>query len=167
MAVNSQKYNINYDNLVKWLTPWFLRSPFMVSWLKALLEPIKTNYSNFKDFKKEKVREARTTSQTIVLESALNDIYDTTQRRIQVLNAADAAEYIYTEAEATVGFYTYLESESPTGSDRTYLFFEGESTTSLPENFRVSIPSSVSSTKVRNFVERYKMVGFSFDVTTF
>lgn len=81
---------MNYDfdifKLIEQYLPIVLRKPKMLAWLKALFQPAITLKDMFLLFMGVARREARLNGQVIVLENYLNDLFDSSQRRIRIVD---------------------------------------------------------------------------------
>ena len=104
-------------NIDRWLgneMPPELRDPAQQNYnfLQAMILPVKYLYTNFTTYRIATEKKMRYNGQIIVLENLLNDLFDPTQRRIIIINAADVLsrnflfltpennpQYYYTEAE--------------------------------------------------------------------
>lgn len=82
------RYRIDFDFLASvLLLPALLRKPRLRAWLQALILPLKQLYGTFLDYQAASFRELSYSSQTIVLEGALNDQFDPSLRRIRIDNS--------------------------------------------------------------------------------
>ena len=66
-------FEVDWKILVTRLLPSYLRKTFWVVWLTSLLKPLVTLFESFQQYRIDRMHEAGTNSQTIILESRLND----------------------------------------------------------------------------------------------
>src|ERR1035437_5972871 len=91
---------IDYDRLLLWLLPPFLRKPVMLSWLTALITPIKSLYVDFVAYAAFSDYKLRGTGQVCSLIRVLNDRFDSTLRRIRIEDGSRfSRQFIFTTAE--------------------------------------------------------------------
>jgi len=77
-------YQIDFNKLVLWLIPAFLRKPKMYAWLQALIVPCITLKASFLNNRKTNLYKLSHGSQMFSIEAVLNDRFDKTDRRIKV-----------------------------------------------------------------------------------
>ena len=93
-------YIIDYNKLVVWLLPTFLRKVKLFTWLQVLIAPIKELYSDFLKFRKRVNYKLSHNSQVCYLQKVLNDVFDTELKRIYIENGIFLqALYVYTPEE--------------------------------------------------------------------
>jgi hypothetical protein len=91
---------IDFDRLLVWLLPPFLRKIRMVSWLRALITPIYVMYVEFIAFADNANYRLRGTGQVCSMQRVLNDRFDTSLRRISIIDGERyARQFIFTTAE--------------------------------------------------------------------
>ena len=156
-------FEIDFNKLVRKLTPPFLRKEKTTLWMRVLFTSIKVVYSNLLVYRDQKEYELSITSQTIVLESHLNDLYDDTQRRIKIIHADPQSEFDYFESEGQSADFDYFESE---GESARYLYFIGENTGGIASDFIVVIPISLAAleSQIAAVVNKYRLAGAEFAV---
>ena len=81
------RFRVDFEHLVRLLLPALLRKPRLVNWLWALLSPLLDLYAAFLAYRAATLRELSYNGQTLVLQECLNDKFDTSLRRIRVVNA--------------------------------------------------------------------------------
>jgi hypothetical protein len=159
-------YRYDLSKLVRRLTPPRWRNAFNLHWYETLLSPINYSQDRFNDYKDQALIELSYNGQTIVLESMLNNKFDSLQRRIIIKHEEDNSVFWYLEDEGQAPNYLYVEGE--TGTTSTYLYNEGENSTGLPEgiDFRVIAPLSLSSKEpqIRAEINKYKLAGKVYDI---
>lgn len=136
-------------NLKLWIAlylPSFLGKEVMVAWLGSLLKPFKTLFSSFRSFQISFNSGLQYNSQSIVLEHILNDLFDSDDRRIRVINQellfVPRFHYSISEHEADpdLSLYNYFqisEAHSP------YFFFFSREQESAQYSFLVSFPEAL------------------------
>lgn len=96
----SKVYDIDIKKLSVLLLPTFLRKAKIVAWLHSLVTPLVSLHYSFIQKRNTDLYKLRHNGQVCYLRSALNDRFDTQQRRIIVTDGNRyKRQYIYTEAE--------------------------------------------------------------------
>lgn len=103
-------YDFDVFKFLERYIPIVLRKPRMFAWLKALFQPIVTFLGVFLAFVAFARRQARLNGQVIVLENYLNDIFDSSQRRIKIVD--NTGRYFIKNSISTNNAYI-LSSASP------------------------------------------------------
>lgn len=104
------RYRVDFDYLASLLLPALLRKPRLLAWLSALLAPLREQYAAFLLYVEAARIELGYNSQTIVLESALNDQFDPDLRRITIDNSDKELQPLY---------FNFLSEQQP---ERIILF---------------------------------------------
>jgi len=115
-------YIIDYNKLVVWLLPTFLRKVKLFTWLQVLIAPIKELYSDFLKFRKRVNYKLSHNSQVCYLQKVLNDAFDTELKRIYIENGIFLqALYVYTPEEQLPVYidtqYIYSDADLMGGAD--------------------------------------------------
>ncbi|BAV09404.1 hypothetical protein SAMN05421788_101840 [Filimonas lacunae] len=80
-------YNVEWKKLVNWLTPVTLRKKKLLALLYALVSPINDLHTRFITYKKNIDYRLKINYQVCFLQAALNDRFDYTGRRIQIVRS--------------------------------------------------------------------------------
>ena len=80
----SAMYNLNIDKLLVLLTPTFLRKPKLVAWLRMLATPLHKLLYDSQRARQADLYNLALNSQVCYLRKALNDEFDSEQRRIRI-----------------------------------------------------------------------------------
>ena len=80
----SAMYNLNIDKLLVLLTPTFLRKPKLIAWLRMLAAPLHKLLYTFQQAREANLYNLAHNSQVCYLRKALNDEFDSEQRRIRI-----------------------------------------------------------------------------------
>ena len=116
-------FNVHWKKLAVLLTPTFLRSELMKSWIELLMEGINDIHYQWLQFRKSNIYILAHNSQVCYLRGALNDRFDNEQRRIQIIDGNKyTRKYIYTDEEQKPRFLGIIyihgdEDYSDTGVD--------------------------------------------------
>jgi len=116
-------FNVNWKKLAVLLTPTFLRSELMKSWIELLMEGINDIHYQWLQFRKSNIYILAHNSQVCYLRGALNDRFDNEQRRIRIIDGNKyTRKYIYTDEEQKPRFLGIIyihgdEDYSDTGVD--------------------------------------------------
>lgn len=161
-------YNIDFQQIISDLLPWFLRKPVMLAWLKALLLPVSQLYNSFLQFRGVKLYEASYNGQVAELEYVLNDYYysDGTLRSIYIEDNTDLGEvYLYNVAELEQETHIYNVSEVT--EPETFLFNGAEGSES--SDFIVFVPDSLSydTDYLNSLIKKYKLAGPTYTIQTY
>jgi len=95
---------IDWTKWVNYMLPGPLRKPRMFAWLYALIFPIRLLYSDLLFFKQKVDFDIATTGQVVILQRALNDLFDIDTRRIRIVDAE--------QPESGEGVFAYVEAEN-------------------------------------------------------
>lgn len=119
------RYNIDFNKLIVLLLPTFLRNPRIIGFLRAAVNPLSKLYDDFNKYRTEDHKRLDHNWQKCYFEKRLNDIYDSTERKIKIIEGEKySREYIYTHGERkpiNLGII-YIRSSNDfadTGSDFT------------------------------------------------
>lgn len=163
--VNQKIYVIDFDKLVKWLTPNRIVVSRIDAWLKVLAAPVVFLYQEFLRFRKVRLYELSITPQVASLERLLNDRWDPLLRRIYIDDAIIYAPlYLYRDAEShEISLYTVPENQPVT------VYTDGETLGSTADDFIIMVPIDVvfNTTEMRSLVNVYKLAGMKFKIQTF
>ena len=131
------RYRVDFDYLAALLLPALLRGPRLLAWLRALLAPLRQLYATFLLYAEAARIELSYNSQTIVLESALNDQFDPDLRRITIDNSDTELQPLYfnLRSEQQPEKYLRLVAEGPPW---TYAYLYAEFATQI--DFTVRVP---------------------------
>ncbi len=84
-------YGLNFNSFIQDKTPSALRKPKALAWFNALLTPLKVLHTSFLIWKTGVERDVAITPQVRILRYWLNQLYDSGERRFEVL------DYVNTE----------------------------------------------------------------------
>lgn len=156
------QFNVNWIRLIAWLLPTELGKTKILRYIIVLIEPIRSNYIAFQEFRKQQLYDLQINGQVIKLERVLNDMFDNVQRRIYITDGATYQPPIFFEEykNKSVIFFEELNVENPIFYDLSIL------DNIITFNFFVHVPSDVwlDKTRVRALVNKYKVFGRTFDI---
>lgn len=163
-------------NIKLWIAlylPYFLGKVKQVSWLAALLEPVKAVHIIFTAFRTEFNDGIRYNSQSAVLEAYLNNVFDPDNRQLRVINQefvfVPRYHYYLLEGQAPSFYFLSTESHTP------YYFYGQSERDSAIYSFLVSYPVGlvIDLNKLRAAINfrrlagtRYKLVKVENDLIT-
>ncbi len=160
-----QFYNRNIEQSVLDNTPIKRQQPILLAWLGVLLAPVRSIYSAFSSYYYDVKLKLNYSSQTIVMEALLNDLFDAGSRRIYIVTASetDAIRYLYYVAEnGEITYTSYISENSP-----VYSYYRSEAQTAT--DFYINIPTglvydAVALNKLINncklITKRYKIINY-------
>lgn len=108
-------FDINFSKWAILLLPTALRQSRMIAWVKVLISPIATLHYDFVQKRKKDIYRLSHNGQVCYLRKALNDKFDSEQRRIKIISGSKyKAQYIYTKGEKKPTFLgtMYLRDKS-------------------------------------------------------
>jgi hypothetical protein len=138
-----------------------LREPALIAFLEASATGVSEIYSQFVTNRNGNLYNLSITPQVCYLEKALNDRFDTTDRRIYIDDGVFYDElYLFTDAES-LDEYIYQESENKD----LYIYTRSE-TGSESVDFIVNVPSSVrfNEAEMSAVIDMYKLASKTFKI---
>jgi len=162
---NVKRYDINYSKLINQRIPEPLRSPEMIAWITRLASPFTYLYSLILSFRQSTLYKLAITPQVVFLEKMLNDRYDSSLRRIYILDGQEYNPlYIYTVAEVKP---VWLYTKGEVGKPQVDLFTKGE-VGQFTFDFVVYVPVAISFdvNEMSSLVNTYKLAGKIYDIQT-
>ena len=112
---------MNWQNLVQWQMPMWMRRPRMLAWLFVLIHEVQTLHAAYLIYRSRSLYALQITGQTVYLEKALNDRWDFLARGIYIETIADGSQlYLYNKIEAAAPLYIYNKFDA----DRSYVVGE-------------------------------------------
>jgi len=156
-------FNFNIKKHVARLTPPFWRTAFQLGWLESLLSPLKTVNESFVSWVTSKRVELTYNGQTIHLERMLNDIFDSSLRRIKIIHSTDLRDYDYFFSEEQPGDYDYFFSEL---QPARYSWFTFEFALTETQGFRVTVPAELASLEdqIKGQILIYKIATIQYEL---
>ncbi len=128
-------FELDYDRLLIFLLPTFLRKSKMICWLKSALSPVKVIYSEFQKNRNDNLYKLAHNSQVCYLRKALKDAFDLSLRRIYITDGNRCIrQYIYTNPEQKPVYFGTLSLRSATDYADTGVDFR----VILPKGFNLS-----------------------------
>lgn len=93
-------YEVDFEKLINLLLPVSLRKLTMMSFITALVSPVKDLHYTWRQRRNEDLYKLNHNGQVCYLRAALNDQFDAGQRRIKIMPPnSNERKYIYTEVE--------------------------------------------------------------------
>lgn len=173
------RYKLFSDNLINMRTPSFLRGRKHILWLQSLVYPLQVINDAFQQFAKDKLLEAKMTSQVMWLEWYLNYKF-----RQYFINESDGITFkhfvdfgvpFYQEGEPTEKFYVvYQEGElvttTITEEEPKPLYFINEALLEAGASFEVlvpplTIPAIDFDPMISYVLNRYRIAGKVYKIT--
>ncbi|WP_417289602.1 hypothetical protein [Corallibacter sp.] len=153
-------YNVNILHFAYHLTPTFLRRPILLAWIKAITNPLKNVYYDWRQMRDKHLYIIDHNWQTCYMRGAFNDKFDPDLRRIYIGDGVlHETTYVYTEAEAQE-LYMHTEAEA----DTIWVYTEAE-TGDTGVNFIVYVPSSIVQTQLHELraeIDFYRLGGMKY-----
>jgi hypothetical protein len=98
--MKDELFNINYKQLTLWWVPTFRRQQVVLHFIWCLIFPLEALYVEFLKKRKQNLIKLNFNYQKFSMERRLNDAFDPTERRIEIVNSVQyEGVYLYTEAE--------------------------------------------------------------------
>ncbi|MFL5747210.1 MAG: hypothetical protein ACJ751_21225 [Niastella sp.] len=139
--MNERIFDINYKKLTTWLTPAILRKSKTMALLNALVSPVVYIYNLFLINRRSNLYKLMITPQVCYVEMALNDKYDSSNRKIKIVQPKRKDPlFLYKKLESKpVHLFTKGEATKP----KTWLYQKGEAS-AFQYDFIVQVPATVS-----------------------
>lgn len=151
---------LNIDNLAAQLLPWFKRQTARVTWLRALLSPLKDLSANFEAYKRDTRVLVNVTGQVKVLEGFLREKYGQVSIIIETFDDM-CLDVGLLEEGATHLVNIPLEAEGTGPAVPLY----GERKEAFGDvDFIVYIPAGVDADAVRADIARFKIAIVKFKI---
>lgn len=154
-------FNIDFNSVVIWLLPNKLRTIFNVAWLKALISQIVVVYNNFISYRTQTLYKLNHNSQVCYIESALNDAFDSSDRRIYITDAGGEVVTLInrdTDLDALI-ISDDVEWGIIIHNDSAYYGGSYDFIVNIPYQF-----SEADLYRLKGIVDYYKLAGKRFDV---
>lgn len=165
--MNVKRYDINYTKLAAQRTPEEIRLPFLLALFNVLVRPLVTTYNSLKTFRDQMLYRLTITPQVVYLEKMLNDRFDTSLRRIYILDGKQYDPlYVFLPAELK-WVWLYKKSETPPKPAR-FLYTKGETgltTFDFVVYVQVSIPFDIN--EMTSLINDYKLASKDFKIQTY
>lgn len=147
---------------------FIIRKPKMAALMYSYVKPVEALHTDFMAKKLEIDRLIKYNSQQKLLASLLNDLFDSTLRRITVVTNDDLIEHTYISRRAeTVDplerVYAYRRSEPP--AQKVFVYRRNE--TDAYADFAVNVPAALLPTiqaALRSRVDYYKTAGKTYKI---
>lgn len=160
---------LNVHGIVKDLIPVKIRGQVLVESIKAMLQPLQIVNNQFAALGKKIRYDLSFTGQVIYLEHLLNDVFDSTLRRIYITdsNTVQIGDFfVFYQNENQPSDYVYYEGE---GVDTPYLQFESETVSNV--DFIVFVPIALfniqTEATLKALINKYKIAGKRYKIETF
>ena len=138
--MNVKIYDIDFKKLVIWLVPAALRKPAVLALLYALTAPVIYAYNLFLINRRYNLYRLMITPAVCYVEMALNDKYDSVDRRIRIIKPKSYDPiFLFLKIENKLA-YLYRKIEA--GKPKTWLYQKGETAT-FQYDFIVKVPVQV------------------------
>lgn len=176
-------YKLSLGEIVPKIIPRVLRSPRMHQWMLAITFPLQKINNDFVLFAEQTRVFAEMSSQTLILETFLNDSFskyfpNPDTDRISIMHGVEVARATYEFDETppsnppyeTGHLIVYGRNETPPASKESpSVFHDYENNGSLPEDFRLALPVSIQTnenivSEILAVVDRYVIDTKKYDV---
>ncbi|MDR1199070.1 MAG: hypothetical protein LBK94_08700 [Prevotellaceae bacterium] len=147
--------NFNPHKLIRQLLPTFSRKPLRLAWLDAMLSPFVRMWNEYVAWRTDEYYEAHVTCQIVSMEAYLNRLFDSTLKRIAIIDAYfDESIYVALVEENYDDMYI-------DGDDGAIIYLAEETT---GNGFIVSVPEELSdfAPEIRGVVEKIRPLGVGY-----
>lgn len=155
-------FEINFNKVVVWLLPTFMRVPFWVNYFIAVVSPFVKIYNAFTTKRAETIYKLNHNSQVCYLEGALNDTFDPIERLIY-LQDAGGYEAIGVNRDSDLQDLAIQSDALP--SD--FMLHNDSAYNGGSYDFVVVLPYQLSSSmiyRLKALVNYYKLAGKRYDI---
>lgn len=163
--MNVNIYNINFKKLVVWLVPSVLRRPTLLALLYALVAPIIYVYNLFLINRRSNLYRLLITPQVCYVEMALNNKYDSVDRRIEIVKPKNYEPlFLYRKIENKP---VYLYKKTEVAKPKTWLYQKGETLT-FQYDFIVKVPIQIifNEKEMRAIIDGYILPDKIYKIST-
>lgn len=155
-------YDLTFLKQIRRLLPVRKRKIKRISWIRDLLEPLQTLKDQiFNVYRPDVVERAKYSSITIVLEYILNKKFDSTLKRIYIVNFLTILiyQYFYKKSENKPNYF-YKKSEG-----KPFYMYKGTES-AIDFDFIVHCPVGLAGQdkQVRAEIDKYKVAGVNYTV---
>lgn len=154
--------NTSFERVIHALVPGFVRGPILVKWFQALAYPLVYIRERLAEYRLKTNKRMIVTGQSLVLVNYLNDLYDPSERRIDIQDTGLVKqEYIFNIVEGIDEVYGYNLGEEATQLHYVSNITEMDAIT----DYQVLLPASVFTTQkesVREVVSAYNILNRTF-----
>jgi len=153
------RYSLAVEKTVGRIIPILLRQPRQYAWLLSLLSPLISLNDDFKEFVAFNSKAAKMSSQTMLLENYLNELFPApsgSTSKIHIVHSIEQARYTFSGSETpppitdydTGHLLVYGESDTPEPSTETsVIYLDTENSGALPFDFRIILPSDINTSE--------------------
>ena len=150
-------YKLSVERTVGRLVPLFIRKSRQYGWVLSLLSPLIGINEEFVEFAAFNIKAAKMSSQTMLLENYLNELFpapDGSSSWIKIIHSLESARDTYFSTETPLAnppyndghMILYSDSETiPATKDTAVIYLDTENSGALPEDFRVAVPSDIAT----------------------
>lgn len=159
-------YSIDFLKLIGDNSLHYLRTSFWLTWLFALLKPLRQINLSLVQFNQKVIYDTAFSPSVIYIEHVLNDLFDPSNRGITIVDG-DNLPTAYTFFHTELGEVVFSWNESETAlSGETYSFFSQEVFDS--PNYIVQVPTSagvsISDPQLIATINRYRPAGRTYSI---
>jgi len=148
-------YRVRWNKLATWLLPVVLRHNKMLALVKALVAPMNNLYQRFIDYGNDTDYRIGIALSAVHLQRALNDKYDSTLRRIRIveLMSKDGIALFQREENKPQVLYTKISEGI------TLVLHSKEETAGFAVDFIVQVPKALlfDTKEMRAYIDIFKM----------
>jgi hypothetical protein len=139
--MNARIYDIKYKKLVTWVVPQVLRKTRLTVLLNVLVSPVVYIYNLFLINRRNNLYKLLITPQICYLEMALNDKYDSSNRKIKIEKAKSYDPlYLYQRIEQ-IPVYLYGKNTATAGQKQ--VLYQKKEASAYQYDFIVKVPTTV------------------------
>lgn len=153
------RYSLAVETTVGRIIPLITRKPRQYAWLLSLVSPLISLNDDFNIFAAFNSKAAKMSSQTMLLENYLNELFPApvgSTSKIQIIHSIEEARYTFNGSETppsipnydTGHLLVYGELETPEPSTETsVIYLDTENSGALPLDFRLVLPSDINTSE--------------------
>lgn len=152
-------YDINFQVLAAWLIPPKLRGNITIAYIKALISPIMWLYGRFRLYMEDVSYRTSITPQVCYLQKVLNDTFDLSHRRIQILDTPGITALLIHLEESNLPVITHQQGS---GHDAEIPIIHDESSYDGIYDFVVTMPFQLDvngHNRLVTILNTYKLAG--------
>jgi len=164
-----RQISINIPQFIYNWIPVHRRKANWVKFLQVISAAFTTMMAEYKEWRNASITRAYVSSQTISMEWYLNELYDNTLRRIEIVTGDVSGVLVALQSEAIPFILAGLQSEPGELGDFQYMPLPFEDVTTGTADFIVRVPLALTWREgvIKRVVNNYKLAGKTYTIVYF
>lgn len=160
------KFFFDINKIALWFLPNTMQGEKHWAWLKALVSPLVWLWVDFLDFRQKTKYESYLTGQVFQLQRVLNDTFDNTLRRIQIIDFENQEIFFFRDPDNQPTQDHFMQYDTEVQITPPFYLYLGSEGTDIVEDFRVLCPNNLLSkqNQIIALVKKYALADKNFVV---